>query len=42
VYLPEREPYLAVILTEVDSDRNGRRETVAAISEAIYRAVMRV
>jgi beta-lactamase class A len=41
VYLPEREPYLAVIMTEFDSDRNGRRETVAAISEAIYRAVMR-
>jgi beta-lactamase class A len=42
VYLPEREPYLAVILTEFDSDRDGRRETVAAISEAIYRAVMRI
>jgi beta-lactamase class A len=41
VYLPEREPYLAVILTEFDSDRDGRRETVAAISEAIYRLVMR-
>jgi beta-lactamase class A len=40
VYLPEREPYLAVILTEFDSDRNGRRETVAAISEAIYRSLM--
>jgi beta-lactamase class A len=41
VYLPEREPYLAVILTEFDSDRDGRRETVAAITEAIYRSVMR-
>jgi beta-lactamase class A len=41
VYLPEREPYLAVILTEFDSDRDGRRETVAAISEAIYRSLMR-
>ena len=41
VYLPEREPYLAVILTEFDSDRDRRRETVAAISEAIYRSVMR-
>ncbi len=40
VYLPEREPYIAVILTEFDSERNGRRETVAAISEAIYRSVM--
>jgi beta-lactamase class A len=40
VYLPEREPYLAVILTEFDSNRDGRRETVAAISEAIYRSVI--
>jgi beta-lactamase class A len=39
VYLPEREPYLAVILTEFDSDRDGRRETVAAVSEVIYRSV---
>ncbi|MBO0695631.1 MAG: serine hydrolase [Verrucomicrobia bacterium] len=42
VYLPEREPYLAVILTEFDSDRDGRRETVAAISQAIYRSVMQI
>src|SRR5438094_9909973 len=40
VYLPEREPYIAVILTEFDSEAEGRRETVAAISEAIYPAVM--
>jgi beta-lactamase class A len=40
VYLPEREPYIAVILTEFDSEQDGRRETVAAISEAIYRSVM--
>src|SRR5436309_6092860 len=42
VYLPERAPYIAVILTEFDSDRKGRRETVAAISEGIYRSVMRM
>jgi beta-lactamase class A len=42
VYLPEREPYIAVILTEFDSDGNGRREIVAAISEAIYRSVVGV
>jgi beta-lactamase class A len=36
VYLPEREPYIAAILTEFDPDQEGRRETVAAISEAIY------
>src|SRR5881296_912004 len=40
VYLPEREPYIAVILTEFDSEKEGRRETVADISEAIYRSVM--
>jgi beta-lactamase class A len=37
VYLPEREPYIAAILTECDPDKEGRRETVAAISETIYR-----
>src|SRR5262249_4168155 len=41
VYLPEREPYLAVILPEFESARNGKREMVAAISEAIYRSLIR-
>ena len=41
VYLPEREPYIAAILTEFDPEREGRRETVAAISEAIYRSLLR-
>jgi beta-lactamase class A len=41
VYLPERKPYIAAILTEFDSEREGRRETVAAISEAIYRSILR-
>jgi beta-lactamase class A len=36
VYLPERQPYIAVILTEFDSEQDGRRETVAAISEVIH------
>ncbi|HEX4697490.1 MAG TPA: serine hydrolase [Candidatus Udaeobacter sp.] len=40
VYLPEREPYIAVILTEFDAERDGRRETVAAISELIYRCLI--
>jgi beta-lactamase class A len=40
VYLPEREPYIAAILTEFDPDGEGRRETVAAISEAIYRSLV--
>src|SRR5262245_3131248 len=40
VYLPEREPYITAILTEFDADTDGRRETVAAISEAIYRSLL--
>ena len=36
VYLPERQPYIAVILTEFESEKDGRRETVAAISEVIH------
>ena len=40
VYLPEREPYIAAILTEFDPDTDGRRETVAAISETIYRSLL--
>jgi len=39
VYLPERQPYIAVILTEFDSEKDGRRETVAAISEVIHRSL---
>ena len=42
VYLPEREPYITAILTEFDPDADGRRETVAAISDAIYRSLLRV
>src|SRR5262245_24840532 len=41
VYLPEREPYIVAILTEFDPDTDGRREMVAAISEAIYRSLLR-
>jgi beta-lactamase class A len=40
VYLPEREPYITAILTEFDPEREGRRETVAAISQAIYRSLL--
>ena len=36
VYLPEREPYILVVLTEVAAETNGRRETVAKISEAAF------
>lgn len=39
VYLPERAPYIVAILTEVDPNKNGRRETVGKISQAAYEAV---
>ncbi len=39
VYLPEREPYIVAILTEVDPQKNGARETVKKISEAVFAAV---
>jgi beta-lactamase class A len=39
VYLPEREPYILVVLTEVPADSNGRRETIAKISEAVFHCV---
>jgi len=39
VYLPEREPYILVVLTEVAADTNGRRETIAKISEIIFQAL---
>ena len=40
VYLPEREPYVIAILTEFEPEREGRRETIAAISQAIYRSLL--
>jgi beta-lactamase class A len=39
VYLPEREPYILVVLTEVAAESNGRREAIAKISEAIFRSL---
>ncbi len=39
VYLPERQPYIVAILTEFAPEQEGRRETVAAISEAIHRSL---
>lgn len=37
VYLPEREPYILVVLTEITPESNGRREAIAKISEAVFR-----
>jgi beta-lactamase class A len=39
VYLPEREPYILVVLTEVPAESNGRRETIAKISETIFQSL---
>jgi beta-lactamase class A len=39
VYLPEREPYILVVLTEVAAETNGRREVVAKISEAVFQCL---
>jgi beta-lactamase class A len=36
VYLPERDPYILVVLTEVPAETNGRRETVAKVSEVVF------
>jgi beta-lactamase class A len=38
VYLPEREPYVIVILTEWDGG-SGRQDTIAKISRAVYEHV---
>jgi beta-lactamase class A len=39
VYLPEREPYILVVLTEVPAESNGRRETIAKISETVFQSL---
>ena len=39
VYLPEREPYVVVILTEWEASKGGRQETIAKISRAVYQHV---
>lgn len=43
VYLPEREPYALAILTEWAADvTGGRRETLAALSRAVYDHIVKV
>jgi len=39
VYLPEREPYILVVLSEVVPETNGRREAIAKISEAVFQCL---
>src|SRR5436190_13808262 len=39
VYLPERDPYILVVLTEVPPETNGRRETIAKVSEVVFQSL---
>jgi beta-lactamase class A len=39
VYLPERDPYILVVMTEVAPETNGRREAIAKISEVVFKTV---
>jgi beta-lactamase class A len=39
VYLPDRKPYVLVILTEWDLDASGRSTAIAAISHAVYESL---
>jgi beta-lactamase class A len=39
IYLPEREPYILVVLTQVAAETNGRREAIAKISEVVFRSL---
>jgi beta-lactamase class A len=36
VYLPEREPYILIVLTEISSSSDSAREAIAKISKAVY------
>lgn len=37
VYLPDRKPYVLVVLTEWDRNASGRSDTIARISRTVYR-----
>jgi beta-lactamase class A len=39
IYLPEREPYILAVLTEVAAEADSRREAIAKVSEAIFQLV---
>lgn len=39
VYLPDREPYVLVILTEWETGKSGRQNAIAAISRSVYEHV---
>ncbi len=39
VYLPDRKPYVVVVLTEWEADGSGRSHAIASISHAVYEAL---
>jgi beta-lactamase class A len=39
VYLPDREPYVLVVLTEWDRDVSGRKQAIASVSRVVYEHV---
>ncbi|MFN2542737.1 MAG: serine hydrolase [Chthoniobacterales bacterium] len=39
IYIPEREPYILIVLTETAPEANGRREAIAKVSEAIFQVL---
>ncbi len=39
VYLPDRKPYVLVILTEWDVDASGRSAAIAEVSRAVYESL---
>ncbi|QJW83343.1 hypothetical protein HK414_01275 [Ramlibacter terrae] len=41
VYIGERDAYVVVILTEWGPEVNGRQETIARISRAVYESMIR-
>ncbi len=36
IYLPDRQPYVLVVLTSWEKERGGRHETIARISEVVH------
>ena len=39
VYVPEREPYILVVLTETTPETSGGREAIAKVSEAVFQVL---
>ena len=39
IYVPEREPYILVVLTETTPETSGGREAIAKVSEAVFQVL---